>query len=166
MSDDQAKPLSDADAALQREILQGREFTLADAIGRMAGPGIMKGVSPVSGKGQAEAIIQDYLTRHLTDASGNLRTVLLRGVASSEVFLKGYDQPLTALAGCLRRVLDSEHLLKELVRDADVEWGRMYGERPYFEKEGQPADPNDPYTAESARTALSKLLETLAASQV
>jgi hypothetical protein len=38
MSDDEAKPRSEADAALQREILQGREFTLADAIGRMAGP--------------------------------------------------------------------------------------------------------------------------------
>jgi hypothetical protein len=126
----------------------------------------MKGVSPVSGKGQAEATIQDYLTRHLTDASGNLRVAQLRGVGNSELFLKHYDQPLDALAGCLRRVLESEHLLKELVRDADVEWGRMYGERPYFEKEGQPPDPDDPYTVESARTALSKLLETLAASQV
>ena len=165
MSDDQTKPRSEADAALQREILQGREFTLADAIGRMAGPGIMKGVSPVSGKDQAEATIQDYLTRHLTDASGNLRVALLRGVASSELFLKGYGHPLDALAGCLRRVLDSEHLLKELVREADVEWGRMYGERPHFEKEGQPPDPDDPYTVESVRAALSRVLETLTAGQ-
>jgi hypothetical protein len=163
MNDDQAKPRSKADAALEREILLGREFTLADAIGRMAGPGIMKGVSPVSGKDQAATIVQDYLARHLPDASGNLRAALLRGVASSELFLKGYGQPLTALAGCLHRVRDSEHLLKELVRDADVEWGRMYGERPYFETDGQPADPDDPYTAESVRSALSHLLEALTA---
>jgi hypothetical protein len=164
MSDDEAKRPSEADAALQREILQGREFSLADAIGRMAGPGIMKGVSPVSGKDQAAATIQDYLTRHLTDESGNLRVVLLRGVAGSEFFLKHFDQPLVALAGCVRRVLDSEYLLKELVREADVEWSRMYGERPYFETEGQPADPEDPYTVESVRNTLAHLLETLAAS--
>jgi hypothetical protein len=165
MSVDQAKPRSEADAALQREILQGREFTLADAIGRMAGPGIMKGVSPVSPKDQAAATIQDYLARHLTDASSNLRVVLLRGVEGSEFFLKNSDQPLVALSGCVRRVLDSEHLLKELVREADVEWGRMYGERPYFEKEGQPADPDDPYTMDSVRLALSQLELTLTAGQ-
>ena len=45
MSDEQGKPRSEADAALQKEILLGREFNLADAIGRMAGPGIRKGSS-------------------------------------------------------------------------------------------------------------------------
>jgi hypothetical protein len=165
MSDDQAKRQSEANAALQREILQGREFTLADAIGQMAGPGIMKGVSPITPLRQAAATIQDYLARHLTDASGNLRVALLRGVEGSEFFLKNYDQPLVALTGCVRRVLGSEHLLNELVREADIEWGRMYGERPYFEKEGQPADPDDPYTVASVRLALTELVATLTAGQ-
>lgn len=163
MSDNQDKVLSEADAALQREILQGREFTLADAIGRMAGPDIMKGVSPISGRDQAAATVQDYLTSHLTDGSGNLRAALLRGVGNSELFLKEYGRPLDALAGCLRRVLESEHLLKELVREADVEWGRMYGERPYFETDGQPPDAEDPYTVESVRTTLSQLLDVVTA---
>ena len=125
----------------------------------------MKGVSPVSNSRQSAATIQDYLARHLTDASGNLRVTLLRGIEGSEILLKNHDQPLVALAGCVRRVLDSEHLLKELVREADVEWGRMYGERPYFENEGQSADPDDPYTGESVCAALSNLLDTLTAAQ-
>jgi hypothetical protein len=161
MSDEQAKPQSEADAALQREILQGREFSLADAIGRMAGPGIMKGVSPVSPLEQAGEAIRDYLTRNLTDASGNLRLALQRCAAGSDFLLKGCDQPLAALADYVRRVLGSEHLLAELVREADVEWGRMYDERPHFQKEGQPADPDDPYTVESVRLALGQLVGAL-----
>lgn len=165
MSDDPDKPQSEADAALRREILLGREFNLADAIGQMAGPGIMKGVSPVSPLEQAGEVVQDYLTRHLVDASGNLRLALHRQVAGSEALLTGYDRPLAALADYVRRVLGSEHLLKELVREADVEWGRLYGERPIFEREGRPADPDDPYTLASVRIVLSSLGDKLAAGQ-
>src|SRR6476469_612637 len=50
MSNETPKPLSEADAELEREIRAERKFTLAEAIGRMAGPGAMKGVSPVSNK--------------------------------------------------------------------------------------------------------------------
>jgi hypothetical protein len=164
MSDEQGKPRSEADAALQKEILLGREFNLADAIGRMAGPGIMKGVSPISPLHQAEETIQDYLTQHVVDGSGNLQVVMLRQVSGCESFLKGYGQPLVALADYVRLVLASEERLKELVREADVEWGRMYSERPIFEKEGQPDNPDDPYTFESVRKALAGLLATLTAS--
>ena len=38
---------SEADDELEREILKERKFTLAEAIGRLAGPGAMKGESPV-----------------------------------------------------------------------------------------------------------------------
>ena len=62
------------------------------------------------------------------------------------------------LADSVQHILGSEYLLKELVRQADVEWGRVFGERPHFEQEGRPPDPDDPYTAESVRTALSQLL--------
>jgi hypothetical protein len=59
------------------------------------------------------------------------------------------------------RVLDSDYLLKELVREADIEWGRILGERRYFEKEGCPPHPDDPYTIESVRATLSRLIEKL-----
>lgn len=162
MNDPQADPPAsgapkDADAELQREILAERKFTLAEAIGRLAGPGAMKGASPVTRKQQAEVEIQEYLRRHLVDAGGVLADVLLRYVKESPVLLKGFEQPLVALGAWLRQVLGFEAALRELVREADVEWGRIFGERPRFEKEGSPPLPDDPYTLESVRAALEQL---------
>jgi hypothetical protein len=157
MRDDDPEPPDAADAELQREIRAGREFTLADAIGRMAGPGIMKGVSPVTREQQAITEIQEYLDRHLTDAGRVLAGVLLREVSASELLLRSFDQPLSALAGCVRQVLNSEYRLKELVRQTDVDWGHEFGERPKFEKEGCPPAADDPYTLESVRVALTQL---------
>jgi len=37
-----------ADNQLEQEIRQGRKFNSAEAIARLAGPGAMKGASPVS----------------------------------------------------------------------------------------------------------------------
>ena len=165
MSGDQPERSSEADADLQREIRAERKFTLAEAIGRLAGPGMMKGASPVNRKEQAVAEIQEYLSRHLADAAGALSGVLLRQVKESELLLNAHDQPLAVLAGYVRHVLDSEHRLKELVREADVEWGRAFGERPHFEKDGCPPAPDDPYTLESVRAALSRLAGELAAGE-
>ena len=157
MSDDHPKPSTEADAELEREVRADRQFSLAEAIGRLAGPGMMKGVSPVTRKEQAVAAIQEYLGRHLADAAGVLSGVLLRQVAESELLLGALDQPLVVLAGHVRQLLDSEYGLKELVREADVEWGRVFGERPCFEQDGAPPAPDDPYTVESVRTALTRL---------
>jgi len=76
--------------------------------------------------------------------------------------VNNYEQPLFVLAACCQRVLDSDYLLKELVREADVEWGQVLGERPYFEQEGVPPHPDDPYTFESVRKTLVGLIEQLA----
>ena len=165
MSDAHPKPSTEADAELEREIRAERKFTLAEAIGRLAGPGMMKGVSPVPRKQQAVAEIQEYLSRHLADAGGVLSGVLLRQVRESELLLNAFDQPLVVLAGYVRQVLDSEYGLKELVREADVEWGRVFGERPRFEKDGCPPARDDPYTLESVRTALTQLAGGLTAGE-
>jgi hypothetical protein len=71
------------------------------------------------------------------------------------------NEPLHVLSDCLERVLRSPHLLKELVREADVEWGQVVGDRTIFEREGHAPSPDDPYTFESVRTELSRLLESL-----
>jgi hypothetical protein len=162
MSNNRDTQRSEADAKLEREIREGRKFTLAEAIGRLAGPGAMKGESPVARLQQAEIEIASWLESHLTDAGGALQVVLHRQVKGSELLLDNFDEPLLVLAGYCRRVLDSDYLLEELVRDADIEWGRVMGERPYFEKEGSPRHPDDPYTVESVRIALSELLKQLA----
>ena len=163
MGDEQPKRSSEADADLEREIRAERKFSLSEAIGRLAGPGAMKGVSPVTRTQQAVVEIQEYLNRHLTDAGGVLSGVLLRRVEASELLLKSPDQPLVVLGDYVRRVLESAYGLSDLVREADVEWGRVFGERPRFEKEGCPPAPDDPYTLESVRTALSRLAEELTA---
>ena len=161
MSEKPVTTPSDKDAELEREIRADRKFTLSEAIGRMAGGGMMKGVSPVTRKRQAELEIQSYLGSHLTDAGGVLGGVLLRRVTESDFLLREYDYPLAVLACYLQQVLGSEYLLKELVREADVEWGQVFGERPHFEKEGCSPDPDDPYTHESVRITLSGFIEAL-----
>jgi hypothetical protein len=161
MSDEKEQQRSEADAELEREIRKGRKFTLAEAIGRLAGPGAMKGESPIGRLQQAEVEIETWLRRHLAGAGGPLQVVLHRRVKGSELLLNNSDQPLIVLASYCQRILDSQYLLEELVRDADIEWGRALGERPYFEQGGA-AHPDDPYTVESVRTSLSEVLEQLA----
>jgi hypothetical protein len=162
MSDDQNPQPSEADAELEREIRQGRKFTLEEAIARLAGPGAMKGESPVARMQQAELEIGSWLRTHMIDAGGALEVVLHRHVSGSELLLNNFDQPLVVLAGYCQRMLDSEYLLEEFVRDADTEWGRLMGERPYFEREGSVRNPDDPYSIDSVRTTLSGLIEQLA----
>ena len=165
VSDEQPKSPSEADTELERQIRAERKFSLSEAIGRMAGPGAMKGVSPVDRKQQAVAEIQEYVSRHLTDAAGVLSGVLLRQVKESELLMKGYEQPLVVLAGYVRLVLGSEYALKELVRAADVEWAQVFGERPRLDIDGCPPAADDPYTLESVRTALGHLVGGLTASE-
>jgi hypothetical protein len=154
MSEEHLERLSEADAELQREIRAEREFTLAEAIGRMAGPGSMKGASPVAGMQQAAAEIQEYLNGNFGSTTASpLAGVLFRWVKESESLLNGFNQPLVVLAEFVRKVLNSEYLVKELVRQSDVEWGLMTGERP---------SPDDPSTLEPVRTALTQLAEKLA----
>jgi hypothetical protein len=161
MSEDKVPKRSAADAELEREVREGRKFTLEEAIGRMVGPGGMKGISPVARMEQAETEIGNWLRSHLRDAGGALGLVLRRRLKGSELVLNNYERPLAALAAYCQQMLGSEFQLKELVRECDVEWGRTMGERPYFEKDGAP-HPDDPYTVESVRRTLSDLAMQLA----
>ena len=125
----------------------------------------MKGVSPITRKQQAAAEIENWLNRHVGVGNRDLQVVLLRDVKESELLHIHFDQPLVVLAAYCQRLLESDQLLKELVRETDEEWGRVFGERPYFDKEGVPPDPDDPYTVESVRKALAGLVEHLAAAE-
>jgi hypothetical protein len=161
MNDEKQPERSEADAALEREIREGRKFTLEEAIARLAGPGAMKGDSPIPRMEQASIEIETWLGNNLIDGGGALRVVLQRRVKGSELLLKNFEQPLAVVASYCRQVLGSDSELKELVRDADFEWGRTMGERPYFETEKSLCNPADPYTAESVRNTLAELVEQL-----
>jgi hypothetical protein len=148
----------DEDAEIEREIRQGRKFTPREALANMAGPGAMKGASPVSRHRQAEMAIGAWLKQHLPDAAGALQIVLHRQVAESRPLLDNPDKPLSALAECCERLLASDALLEDVVRQADVEWGRLMDERPHFERGSAPPHPDDPYTLTAVRRALDDAL--------
>ena len=162
MSEDRKEPSRHEDEDLERDIRLGRKFSLADAIGRLGGGDLMKGASPVTRKRQAELVIEHYLESHLIDPEGVLSIVLLRRVTDSEILLKsGYSQPLVALARYGAQILSSDELLHDFVNEIDAQWGRMYFERPHFERQDRPPDPDDPYTFASVRATLSGLIAEL-----
>jgi len=161
MNDDREDQRSETDSEIEREIRQGRKFTAKDAMASLAGPGAMKGASPVSPVQQAETEIGNWLGSNLQDASGSLKVVLHRQLKGSELLLESLDRPLNAVAAYFRRVLDAENLLMEIVREADVEWGRTMDERPYFDREGMPPNSDDPYTVASVRQAIADALQRL-----
>jgi len=160
MSDKDPAPPQPTDAEIEREIRSRRRFSVSEAIGRSAG-GLLKGASPVTRKQQAEFEIDEFLERHLADAEGALAIVLPRHIRESEVLLTGYDEPLAALEGIIEDLLDSAESLQRFVTRTDAEWGRLYSERPHFEQEAHPPDPDDPYTLSSVRATLAVLLESL-----
>ncbi len=149
---------SSADAELEREIRRERTFTMAEAIGRLAGSGSMKGASPISRLQQAQVKVDEHLKQRLDDRLGILVTVLSRQVREGRLLLESVDHPLAAIRAHVQAVLGSTYLLEELVRETDMEWGQVFGERPYFEREGRAADPDDPYTVASVRATLSQFL--------
>jgi hypothetical protein len=150
------------DIDLQQDMLWGRKFSLAEAIGRLAGGGLLKGDSPVPGKKQAEFKVERYLEQNLIDSAGALETVLLRRVRDSEIFLqRGHEKPLTTLAVMTEHILSSEQLLQDFVTEVDREWGRMYRELPHLQKPGEPPHDDDPYTFGSVRKTLTNLVEAL-----
>lgn len=160
MSEESRKRQAREDAEIEREIRSQREFSLAEAIAREGGD-LLKGASPVKRKRQAELEIRQHLERHLDDSEGALGVVLLRRVRESESLLEtGYEQPLAILARVTERILGSEARLRRFVAAVDAEWGRIYSERPYFERDGEP-DSRDPYTNSSVRESLERLLERL-----
>lgn len=162
MKEDRDKQRSEADADLERELRQARKFSPEEALARMAGPGAMKGASPVSRLQQAETEIGTWLTRNVPDVPGALQVVLQRHLRGSELLLGNLDQPLIALAAYCQDVLASDYRLKDLVRESDVEWGHRMDERPHFHREGCPEHPSDPYTIASVGEALAQILRQLA----
>lgn len=149
------------DEEVEAEIRRARKTTSTDVLAQMAGAGAMKGASPVSRQQQAEIALGTWLRSHVPDPSGALHVVLHRHVKGSGPLLDNLDNPLLGLAQLCESALQSDYLLEDLVREADVEWGQRMDERPHFEIDGRAPDPDDPYTAQSVREILSGLVTTI-----
>ncbi|MGK7953426.1 MAG: hypothetical protein AB4368_32735 [Xenococcaceae cyanobacterium] len=158
MRSNQGDKDNDRDLAIQREILSGRQFSLAEAIGREGG-GFMKGDSPVPKLAQAIAELQMFINQNLSDSSGALQAVLYVWVKTDSRVGQHLNSPLTALNQMLSSLLDNQNLLHEFVKQVDRKWGQIYDERPYFQQPGQPPHPEDEYTHESVRLQLIELLD-------
>ena len=151
----------DRDRAIQQELRLSRKFTIADAIGQEAG-NFMKGESPVPRLVQVKTEVITLLKDNLQDSSGALQSVLQHWIAADESRLSQHlSQPVGAIIATIEAVLHSPDTLYELVRQADAKWGEMYDERPYFQRPGQAAHPDDEYTHESVRQALIDCLDRL-----
>lgn len=161
MGDERRAPPSDADRDLECEVREHRPFSMAEALGRLAGPGGMKGASPISRLQQAQAQASESVRAHLPDPVGVLAGILIREVSNSPELLEHLDEPLAGVASHVRQLLASAEMLAELVRMTDMEWGRVMDERPFFESDGRAANPDDPYTLTSVETALNRFLAVL-----
>lgn len=145
---------------IQQEILSGREFSLAEVIGREGGS-FLKGESPVPKLVQALAEINMFINQNLLDSSGALQAVLCNWVKTDSRVSQYLNSPLIALGEILSNLIDNQNLLYEFVRQVDYKWGQIYQERPYFQQPGQPPHPEDEYTHESVHLKLIELLEIL-----
>ena len=151
----------ESDRELQRDILSGRQFSLADVIGKEGGS-FLKGESPVPPLMQAVAEINAFVAANLGDSSGALQAVLQNWVKDDEERVSNsFNSPLVALRQIIEAILNNEELFYEFVRQVDFKWGQIYGERPYFQRPGQPANPLDEYSHEIVREKLVAFLETM-----
>ena len=146
----------DEDLLLQQDILDSRPFSIAEAIGREGGT-FLKGESTVPKLVQVITAINTFIDRNLRDPSAALQAILHEWIKVDPRVSKYKETPLAALEEILQSILDNPNLLYELVRQVDIKWGEMYGERPYFQQPGQPPDPRDEYTHESVRQDLQNL---------
>ncbi len=55
------------------------------------------------------------------------------------------------------KILSNSSIFYEFVRQVDLKWGQMYQERPFFQKPGQNAHPEDEYSHESVKAQLLSL---------
>ena len=148
---------NDENLNIQRDILSGRKFSLAEAIGKEGGS-FLKGESPVPQLVQALTQINMFIDQNLLDLSGALQAVLYNWVKADSRVSQYLSSPLTALSEILSNLLENQNLFYEFVRQVDYKWGQMYQERPYFQQPGQPPHPDDEYTHESVRLTLMELL--------
>lgn len=146
---------------IQKDILSGRKFSLAEAIGREGGD-FLKGESPVPKLVQATTEINTFIANYLNDSSGALQMILQTWVIQDEAGIsRSLDAPLKGLQALIKKILDNSEVFYEFVRQVDFKWGQLYDERPYFQLPGQAAHPDDEYTHESVKEKLIYLLTIL-----
>lgn len=140
---------------IEREIRSRRKADLAAALAGRDGGGHLKGASPTPVLQRAVMEIEQWLDANLRDHEGALASVILRRLtAQPESLAEGLGAPAVTVGAWLDRILAQPAAVGDLVREADMEWGRLYDERPRFEKPGEAPHPDDPYTVDGVNALL------------
>lgn len=145
---------------LQREIRQGRKFSLAEAIGREGGS-FMKGESAIPRPVRAANTIKQFLDSQLIDPSSAFATTLFSWTTADVRVSRQLDTPLVALAQIIESLLNEPTTFYEFFRQVAIAQSNLTGDRPHFQPPGQPPHPDADYTHESIRKQLSELAEEL-----
>lgn len=152
-SSDDEKHRIEQEARLRR----GADLTGA-LLGRDGGAHL-RGASPTPILQRATLELDQWLRDHLTAPDPSLRHVLLRHLTADPDQLEAaLGRPDKLLATWLPPLLAAPDRLADLVREVDMEWGRLNQERPHFEGPDRPADPDDPYTVAGVTALLTALL--------
>ncbi len=158
VNDDQPSSADDDSRRIEQEIRSRRSADLASVLAGQDGGGHLKGASPTPVLQRAMIEIQQWLAASLYDGEGALRAVILRRLElEAERLESGLGDPAATVGAWLDRVLPRPTVVAELVRQADMEWGRLYGERPHFDRPGQAPHPDDPYTVAGVTASLTDL---------
>ncbi|MBF0193020.1 MAG: hypothetical protein HQL71_00620 [Magnetococcales bacterium] len=145
---------------IEEELQKKQKFSIAGAIGRAGGGGMLKGASPIPRLAQARNQLIEIVKQQCPDTSGALKSILGRRIKNSTPLIeKHLDNPKEALVTILQTILNSDTMLYEFVRQVDMRWGEMYQERPHFQQPGQPPHQDDEYTHTSVKEDLATLLQ-------
>lgn len=135
-----------------------KKFSLSEALAQQS-QGMFKDASLVPILTQARLEIVNFIRQHLSDTDGCISYVLDRRLKTQENLLADHlPTPLVALQKIILSITSNDATLAEFVREVDQYYGENFGERPFFQTIGSPAHPDDPYTHESVRLLLGKLL--------
>lgn len=141
------------DDEIEKQAKLNRKFNIDDAMSEMMGGSL--GESPVAKLEQVEMELSQLIDEDLNDVYGSLKITLKKVVVNSESIVAEYlDEPMLALHKILNNILDKDQSLYDFVKRVDSEYGRMYQEKPMFQKAGEAAKSGDVYTHESVKESL------------
>jgi hypothetical protein len=149
-----------SDSDIEQEAKLSAAHTRSSALGGVIGGGLEGGLggSPISQLKQDQLIAVRYIKKTLKDTNGCLQEVLIMRINSSDThFSHRLGRPLISLKLLLNQIVNSQIEIEELTRQADVKYGQQYGERPYFQRSGQEANPLDPYTHQQVKKSVEDL---------
>lgn len=152
------KELNEEEELIERDILRGRKFSIADAIGREGG-NFVKGFNPIPRLDQVISFLTVFIADNINDSSRVLMTVLQDNVKNDRMEIaENIETPLQYLHNLIKSYIDNPYQLYEITREVDFKWGQINDEKPHFQKPGETPNPDDEYTHGIVLKMLSDLL--------